>query len=92
MDTDAIAPSLAANYYRRYAARVRDLAAETTTPAIREHLHDVARQYDVLADKAAEAERVGRSRHSCGRCDIEGLSGGGLPLGILDPPGRLHIL
>jgi hypothetical protein len=60
VDPAAIAPSLAADYYRKHAARVRDLAAETTTPAIREHLHDVARQYDVLAEKAAEAERVGQ--------------------------------
>jgi hypothetical protein len=62
VDPDAIAPSLAADYYRRHAARVRDLAAGTTTPGIREHLEDVARQYDVLAEQATEAERVGRRR------------------------------
>ena len=51
-----------ASYYRNHAARVRELAAETLTPGIKEHLHDVARQYDVLAERADEAARVrGRS-------------------------------
>ncbi len=52
-------PSLPADYYRKHAARVRELAAETTTPAIREQLHDVARQYDGLAERADEAARLG---------------------------------
>jgi hypothetical protein len=38
-----------AEYYRRQAARVRTLAHDATTLAIREHLTDVARQYDELA-------------------------------------------
>jgi hypothetical protein len=33
------------------------LAAETTTLAIRKHLHDVARQYDALAKRVEKAER-----------------------------------
>ena len=52
-------PSLPADYYRHHAARVRELAAETTTPALKEHLHDIARQYDRLAEKADEATRIG---------------------------------
>jgi len=52
-------PSLPADYYRKHAARVRELAAETTTPAIKEHLRDVARQYDRLAEGAEEAARLG---------------------------------
>lgn len=59
MDPALFVPSSAASYYRRHAVRVRELAAETTTPTIKEHLHDVARQYDVLADKAEEAGRLG---------------------------------
>jgi hypothetical protein len=58
MDLASFFPSSAAAYYRKHAARVRELAAETTTRAIKEHLHDVARQYDVLADKADEAGRL----------------------------------
>ena len=59
MGVPAAVPSLAADYYRKHAARVRDLAAGTTTPALKEHLHDVARQYDALADRADEFARIG---------------------------------
>jgi len=38
---------------------VRELAAETTTLAIKEHLLEVARQYDRLAERADEAARIG---------------------------------
>jgi len=41
-------------YYRRQAARVRNLAQEATTPTVREHLADVAREYEKLAEGAAE--------------------------------------
>ena len=40
-----------ADYYRRHAARVRKLASETTTPAIREHLREVALEYERLAER-----------------------------------------
>ncbi len=53
------APSLPAAYYRRHAARVRELAAETTTPVLKEHLYEVARQYDRLAERADEGARIG---------------------------------
>jgi len=59
MDPGPAVPSLTADYYRKHATRVRDLAAGTTTPAIKEQLHDVARQYDALAERADEAVRVG---------------------------------
>jgi len=52
-------PSLPADYYRRHAARVRALAAETTMPEIRQQLHDIARQYDGLAEMV---EQVARTR------------------------------
>jgi hypothetical protein len=42
-------PPLAAAYYRHHASRVRQLASEATTAGIREHLDDVALQYDRLA-------------------------------------------
>jgi hypothetical protein len=44
-------PLLPAEYYRRHAARVRQLAREATTPAIKEHLRDVAEQYERLAKR-----------------------------------------
>lgn len=44
-------PVLPAEYYRRHAARVRQLASEATTPAIKEHLQDVAQQYERLAER-----------------------------------------
>ena len=39
-------------YYRRQAARVRSLAHDATTLAIREHLADVVLQYEKLAEGA----------------------------------------
>ena len=59
MDLPSAAPSLAADYYRKHAARVRDLAVGTTTPALKEHLYDLARQYDELAESAEYAARIG---------------------------------
>jgi hypothetical protein len=59
MESPPSTPPLPADYYRKHAARVRGLAADATTPALKDHLHDVARQYDVLADRADEVARVG---------------------------------
>jgi hypothetical protein len=39
--------------------RARELAAHATTPALKEHLHEVARQYDGLAERADEPARTG---------------------------------
>jgi hypothetical protein len=44
-------PPLPAEYYRRHAARVRQLASEATTAAVKEHLQDVAGQYERLAER-----------------------------------------
>jgi len=52
-------PSLPADYYRKRAARLRKLAAVATTPALKDHLHKAARQYDGLAERADEAARIG---------------------------------
>ena len=40
-----------AEYYRRHAARVRQLASDVTTAGIREQLLGVAEQYDRLAER-----------------------------------------
>jgi hypothetical protein len=50
--TSLAIPPMPSKYYRRHAARLRDLAQDATTLAIREHLADVARQYDKLAEGA----------------------------------------
>ena len=59
MESAQAIPWLAAEYYRKHAARVRELAAATTTPALKEHLQDVARQHDALAERAQQVERIG---------------------------------
>lgn len=51
MDHPPTSPPLPAEYYRRHAARVRQLASEATTPAVKEHLRDVAGQYERLAER-----------------------------------------
>lgn len=51
----AAPPPLPAEYYRRHAARVRRLAGEATTPAVKEHLRDVAQQYERLAERVDAA-------------------------------------
>jgi hypothetical protein len=45
-------PPHPAEYYRRHAARVRQLANEATTTAVKEHLREVALQYERLAERA----------------------------------------
>jgi hypothetical protein len=57
VEAPSITPPLPAEYYRRHLARVRQLAGEATTPAVREHLLDVAAQYERLADRADAAMR-----------------------------------
>jgi hypothetical protein len=54
MDSAQAVPWLAADYYRKQAARVRELAAGTKMPDLKEHLYDVARQYDALWERANE--------------------------------------
>ena len=50
-DAQATPPLPADYYYRRHAARVRRLADEATTPALKEHLREVAGQYERLAER-----------------------------------------
>jgi hypothetical protein len=55
MEQQSTPPPLAAEYYRRHVARVRQLAGEATTQAIREQLLDVAAQYERLAERVDAA-------------------------------------
>ncbi|HVC54551.1 MAG TPA: hypothetical protein VND95_01265 [Stellaceae bacterium] len=51
MQYPATTPPLPADYYRRHAARVRKLASEATTPAVKDHLREVALEYERLAER-----------------------------------------
>ena len=51
MEHPSTTPPLPAEYYRRHAARVRRLAGEATTPAVKEHLREVAIEYERLAER-----------------------------------------
>jgi hypothetical protein len=51
MDHPQTNPLMPAEYYRRHAIRVRKLASETTTPALKQYLEDVAEQYERLAER-----------------------------------------
>jgi hypothetical protein len=62
MEPPPTTPSLPVEYYRHHAARVRQLARQATTTGIREHLDDVALQYDRLAERVESAPRTGRDR------------------------------
>ena len=48
---------MSGEYYRRQAARLRGLAQDATTDAIREHLVEVALQYEKLAEGAEAGYR-----------------------------------
>jgi hypothetical protein len=52
MEIVANRPQMPAEYYRREAARLRGMAQDATTHAVREHLAEVAQQYEKLADGA----------------------------------------
>ena len=52
-------PALPADYYRKHAARVRGLAADATIRDIKEHLQEVALQYERLAERAEDSARIG---------------------------------
>jgi hypothetical protein len=47
-------PPMSGEYYRRQAARLRGLAQDATTDAIREHLAEIALQYEKLAENAGD--------------------------------------
>jgi hypothetical protein len=48
---DSITPPLPGDYYRRHAARVRMLASEATTHAVKQHLSEIVLQYERLAER-----------------------------------------
>jgi len=50
-------PPMSREYYRRQAARVRNLAQDATTDAVRAHLAEVALQYEKLAEGAEAGRR-----------------------------------
>ena len=53
METTSLnSPPMPWEYYRRQAARVRNLARDATTLTIREHLADIVLQYEKLAEGA----------------------------------------
>jgi len=54
-------PPLAADYYRRHAARVGQLASDATTPAVRDHLRSVALEYERLAERVDAASLIQRT-------------------------------
>lgn len=56
MEHPQTTPPLPAEYYRRHAVRVRSLASEATTLAVKEHLEGVAAEYERLADQLESAE------------------------------------
>jgi hypothetical protein len=55
MENPQTSPPLPADYYRRHAARVRQLADDATTPGIKEHLQQVAIEYERLAERVDAA-------------------------------------
>jgi hypothetical protein len=57
MDTDhpPATPSMPADYYRRHAARLRRLADEATTPAVKAQLHESIRKFERLAGGVDDA-------------------------------------
>jgi hypothetical protein len=57
MDNSADLSSQPADYYRRKAARARQVAEGVTTRAVKARLLDLAVEYDRLADGADSATR-----------------------------------
>ena len=55
MEDPQLRPPLPADYYRRHAARVRQLADDATTPGIKDHLRQVALEYERLAERVEAA-------------------------------------
>ena len=53
-------PPLPAAYYRHHAARVRQLARQALATGVREHLDEVALQYDRLAERVESTQGAGR--------------------------------
>jgi hypothetical protein len=51
-------PVMPADYYRRHAARLKQLAGDATTPAVKEHLRDIAIEYERLAERVDAAGQI----------------------------------
>ena len=58
MDQPEGTPTLPARFYRRKAAEARRSAEAVTTRAVKERLHNLARDFDRLADAADRAEQA----------------------------------
>jgi hypothetical protein len=59
VDQSLTIPPMPAEYYVKHAARVRELAREATTEAVKLHLRETALEYERLADKAAMGPPLG---------------------------------
>jgi hypothetical protein len=53
---DLAAQRMPADHYRRQASRVWRLAGDATTPAVKQHLRDLAAQFERLAEGVAHEE------------------------------------
>jgi len=62
MEHPPTTPPLPSDYYRRHAARVRKLASEATTLAVKEHLREVALEYEQLETGSIGAPRTAGHR------------------------------
>jgi len=58
MDQPEEKPPLPAQYYRRKAAEARRTAEGVTTRAVKARLHDLAREFERLADAADNAAQI----------------------------------
>jgi hypothetical protein len=63
MEYPHAAPHLPVDYYRRQAVRIRQLASEVTTAGIKDHLREVALEYDRRAARADIGLLPGREPH-----------------------------
>lgn len=62
MESPQTTPRMPSDYYRREAARVRQLADEATTPAIKAHLRSVAVEYERLAQRTELNRQLAEER------------------------------
>ena len=58
MDQPEDMPTLPARFYRRKAAEARRAAEGVTTRAVKARLHDLAREFERLADAADNAAQI----------------------------------
>jgi len=58
MDQPEDMPTLPARFYRRKAAEARRTAEGVTTRAVKARLHDLAREFDRLADAAESTAQI----------------------------------